>query len=580
MGKRLMQILLMLAVFLSLGRPAVASGKKEIKISQADIYLPDIYLYTSFPEDQEKWKKEDISAQIKNTDITLNVRSVEDFQDTKRGIFYHVLLDVSNSVSEEQLEDMKASIIALSDCISDKDKLEVITFSNKIKVILKGGESKDKVKSVLDKVGRESKTHLYEGINKMSDRIAEQRDQEIRDGVDSSEFMRNVGIILTDWQEIKAAGGLTSQEESLKKLQKTGAPLYGYCLKTAKVSLQDDMGVFLRKTGGEFHLYNAKKKESQLTDLYDELNDEAVITIHSSSNKMYEDEKVLEIDAGEQTFKKEHIYLDSATEDSEKPTILKVEQKGEDARTVIVSFSEDVLRADNKNNYSIMKNGKQSYTVSEATYTAEDEKYQARLILNDKLVKGSYEVSVVNITDNTNEENQLTESWSGDLDGEGAFKAFYTKLGKFWALFLLLAVVILIFGIYLYIKKHKGIMVVEDEMVLGSNLEKKQHVKNDASQTVNVVLLVSGIAAETRKMNAQINGSAIVGRSSICDIYFDDVSMSRQHFALEVDKGDLYITDLNSTGGTAVDGIVITEKTRLNNGSVINAGSVSLVIRW
>ena len=44
--------------------------------------------------------------------------------------------------------------------------------------------------------------------------------------------------------------------------------------------------------------------------------------------------------------------------------------------------------------------------------------------INDKLVKGKYTVETHNIVDNTNEENPLDASWSGELDGEGAFKAF------------------------------------------------------------------------------------------------------------------------------------------------------------
>lgn len=184
------------------------------------------------------------------------------------------------------------------------------------------------------------------------------------------------------------------------------------------------------------------------------------------------------------------------------------------------------------------------------------------------------------MTDNTNEENELTESWSGELDGEGALKAFYSKLGKFWAIILAIAVFAIIAVIYYVIKKHNGIMVVEDEMVLGSNMGKKQHIKHDDSATKEVVFLVSGIASEVRKMNVQINGSAIIGRSSICDVYFDDLSMSKQHFALEVEEGELYLTDLNSRNGTMIDGREAHTKERIHNGSVIEAGSVRIEIRW
>lgn len=311
--------------------------------------------------------------------------------------------------------------------------------------------------------------------------------------------MRNIGIILTDWQEIKDAGGITSQEESLKSLQETGTPLYGFCLKTAKDTLQDDMGAFLRKTGGSFQIFNEGKKDTQLTDLNKERLKDNVLLIHSSSNKTYDEEKVLELEAGEETVKKEHLYLNRAQSDSKKPTITSVKQKGKDAKTIVVTFSEDVLSADNKNNYSILRGGKHTYTVSEATYTSDNEKYQAKLVLNDKLVKGKYTVETHNIVDNTNEENPLDTSWSGELDGEGAFKAFYTSLGKFWAIILAVIVFAVLLGIYLYIRKHRGIMVVQDKMVLGDKMEQKKHIKSDQSTTKNVILSVSGIAADEKR---------------------------------------------------------------------------------
>ena len=396
--------------------------------------------------------------------------------------------------------------------------------------------------------------------------------------------MRNVAVILTDWQEIKDAGGITSQEESLKALQQTGSPMYGYCLSTANDKLQDDMGVFLRKTGGDFTLFNEKKKETQLLKLHDKLLSDNVLQVRTSSNKTYDEEKVLELEIDNKKIKKEHLYLNRTQKDTKKPEIISVQQDKKDASVIVVTFSEDVLRADNKNNYSIKKNNKQIYTVSEATYTSESEKYQAKLVLNDKLAKGKYEVSVYNITDNTNEENELTDTWNGKLDGEGTLKAFYHTLGKFWAIILLFVILVIILGIYLYIKKHRGIMIVQDKMILGDKVENKKHIQSDQSSTKNVLLQISGIATDVKEMPVQINGSIIIGRASICDIYFDDVSMSRQHFALEVEKGEMYLTDLESTGGTTVNGVKVQPGSQgriiVQNGSDITAGRVTFTVRW
>ena len=576
--RRGIKVLLFLLAFVgcfSLLPQQLWAKSKEMTISQADVYLPDISVYME-TADGKACGKDEVKAKISDTGVSLTVKSSDIFSDTDRGIYYHVLLDISTSIRADQFDAMKKSILALKK-IRKKDRLSVITFGKEVKEAADGNSSYGELSKVLSKIKQEKGTHLYEGINTITEQVNAQKDKEIKKEVKAENSMRNIGIILTDWQEIKDAGGITSQEESLKSL-------YGFCLKTAKDTLQDDMGAFLRKTGGSFQIFNEGKKDTQLTDLNKERLKDNVLLIHSSSNKTYDEEKVLELEAGEETVKKEHLYLNRAQSDSKKPTITSVKQKGKDAKTIVVTFSEDVLSADNKNNYSILRGGKHTYTVSEATYTSDNEKYQAKLVLNDKLVKGKYTVETHNIVDNTNEENPLDTSWSGELDGEGAFKAFYTSLGKFWAIILAVIVFAVLLGIYLYIRKHRGIMVVQDKMVLGDKMEQKKHIKSDQSTTKNVILSVSGIAADEKEMAVQINGSIIIGRASFCDIYFDDLKMSGQHFALLVQNGGIFLSDLNSTNGTFVDGKPVEAGPEVTvpvaNGSTIEAGSVTFVIRW
>ena len=584
--RRGIKVLLFLLAFVgcfSLLPQQLWAKSKEMTISQADVYLPDISVYME-TADGKACGKDEVKAKISDTGVSLTVKSSDIFSDTDRGIYYHVLLDISTSIRADQFDVMKKSILALKKKIRKKDRLSVITFGKEVKEAADGNSSYGELSKVLSKIKQEKGTHLYEGINTITEQVNAQKDKEIKKEVKAENSMRNIGIILTDWQEIKDAGGITSQEESLKSLQETGTPLYGFCLKTAKDTLQDDMGAFLRKTGGSFQIFNEGKKDTQLTDLNKERLKDNVLLIHSSSNKTYDEEKVLELEAGEETVKKEHLYLNRAQSDSKKPTITSVKQKGKDAKTIVVTFSEDVLSADNKNNYSILRGGKHTYTVSEATYTSDNEKYQAKLVLNDKLVKGKYTVETHNIVDNTNEENPLDTSWSGELDGEGAFKAFYTSLGKFWAIILAVIVFAVLLGIYLYIRKHRGIMVVQDKMVLGDKMEQKKHIKSDQSTTKNVILSVSGIAADEKEMAVQINGSIIIGRASFCDIYFDDLKTAGQHFALLVQNGGIFLSDLNSTNGTFVDGKPVEAGPEVTvpvaNGSTIEAGSVTFVIRW
>lgn len=582
MGRRRINIFLWGLVFLlcaSLFPQRVRAAESEIV--QLDGCLPELTAYVK-TEDGKAYDISDLTAQMGESDLALTPKSSEIFSDTGTGIDYRVLLDVSTSLSESQFSAMREAIVALRKALRKQDTLSVITFGREVSVLLKGGESTKKVREKLDGLTREKNTHLYAGINRLSEEV--ERAQETEDGDADKTASRQVGIILTDWQEVKDAGGETSRQEALVRLQKTGTPLYGFCMKSAKVALQDDMGAFLRETGGTFSLFDEAKPKKVLPKLAKELLAQNSIRLHASSNKTSDAAKVLELAVDGETFKKENVFLNRAKPDDDAPTIESVTQEGKDARTIVVTFSEDVLRADNKNNYTIKRGSKQIYTVSEATYTKDDEHYEAKLVLNDKLVKGKYTVETSNVTDNTNEENLLTDNWSGSLDGEGALKAFYRSLGRFWALFLAAAVLLILLVLYLFIKKRRGILVVQDKMVFGDKATEKKHIKSDQSTTKTVLLSISGIETAERELTVQIQGSLIVGRASICDIYFDDVSMSRQHFALEVEGGRLFVTDLESTGGTKLNGQRILPgadgRSEVTPDATLEAGRVTFRIRW
>ena len=82
------------------------------------------------------------------------------------------------------------------------------------------------------------------------------------------------------------------------------------------------------------------------------------------------------------------------------------------------------------------------------------------------------------------------------------------------------------------------------------------------------------------ELKITINGSAMAGRSDDCDIYFDDPKMSRQHFALETDGNDVYITDLESSNGTLVNGVRLNRIRKLLPNDEITAGNLQAKIVW
>lgn len=71
----------------------------------------------------------------------------------------------------------------------------------------------------------------------------------------------------------------------------------------------------------------------------------------------------------------------------------------------------------------------------------------------------------------------------------------------------------------------------------------------------------------------------LMGRHISADLRFTDLSVSRYHAILTLEDGIWTITDLNSTSGTFVNGVKITEKRKLRPGDEIKIGKKAIYIR-
>ncbi len=74
-----------------------------------------------------------------------------------------------------------------------------------------------------------------------------------------------------------------------------------------------------------------------------------------------------------------------------------------------------------------------------------------------------------------------------------------------------------------------------------------------------------------------INSSSMrIGRSAPAEVILPHKSVSREHCVVGLANDELFVTDLNSTNGTYIDGARISRATILPVGSVLKVGEVSL----
>lgn len=68
--------------------------------------------------------------------------------------------------------------------------------------------------------------------------------------------------------------------------------------------------------------------------------------------------------------------------------------------------------------------------------------------------------------------------------------------------------------------------------------------------------------------------SLLLGRSATCDLVLDDTFLSGRHAQITEESGDFFIEDLGSTNGTYVNAELLTQRTQLLRGDVLQIGNV------
>jgi hypothetical protein len=84
---------------------------------------------------------------------------------------------------------------------------------------------------------------------------------------------------------------------------------------------------------------------------------------------------------------------------------------------------------------------------------------------------------------------------------------------------------------------------------------------------------------ELRGVSVVVHGPVIVGRNPGADIVIGAAYVSGRHARFTLMGQNLFVEDLGSTNGTAVNGEFITAPTALKHNDVVNVGDVAIKVR-
>ena len=483
------------------------------------------------------------------------------------GTSYLIMLDISGSITSEYFLAAKKQVEELAQNLGPKDKITLITFGDTVKMQVSDCQNVDEISEILAPLeAKDQKTNLYRAF-----------EQCLKYVENASQRERQIVLVISDGIQDTGDAGIT-QEELETQLMQASMPVYAFCVDMADQQARDELGAFVRTTGGELFVFGPQNAAQVWQKWKERLNQTVCLGFESTAN--YADGELhtllLKETAGEQSDTRQ-IRITNWLVDDTAPEVISFRYDNE-KNTIEIEFSEPVLGADKTNAYMLRQNGKTREIKS--VVVKSQQRYQ--LVLPEDLPQGDYTLEMYGICDDSMEKNPLKES---RLDFCKPFElrdAGWYILGG--GILLLLFVVI-----FLWIKRKKNRVkqpvetqkveyeiqhvVTEPKAVISSTGENSSSVKM-------LMEFVSGAQAG-RQIECTIYKSAIWGRSKeMCDVTFDDPRISKQHCVFEVRECGVVLSDLNSHNGTYVNGIKIPREHLLHVGDTLQLGSTVLrVIR-
>lgn len=123
---------------------------------------------------------------------------------------------------------------------------------------------------------------------------------------------------------------------------------------------------------------------------------------------------------------------------------------------------------------------------------------------------------------------------------------------------------------YNYFKGVSGVLgdtlVVDERRSSASDSERYVVIKNLANGKSEKVMIMEGL---------------VIGRSNEKGVYsINDKAVSKNHCGLTVKNRKLYLSDLNSSNHTYLNGIRVYQDAEVNNGDIIKIGNTKLMISY
>lgn len=564
-----------------------ANVKAPYIAEQAIGKAPNIEVYMTGSKME---KDAQVSGKMDSIDFALS-GDIETFEESGRALSYIILMDNSASVNEAQFEESKRQLEELRKSLKEGDEMTLYTVGTddaggeKSLVFTSAASGDDqkakendcgKIAEIAYLSGAESKTVLYRSLNQI---LQEQ----------ASPKIRTVILLITDGED-DSKGKDIDNVSTAKTVQEASVPVYGVLLnrkpsqiltieeQEERISYTKNEILAEKNCRGYYHDCSVDATEESVQKAFETLRfiwqRETYVVPLSASTNQTAGRGQLSLTADNSAVPEVAVDYSDYEEDKDAPGIAgSVEEAGSNSITFALRDKNGINLTDvnELSNYMVQsmteKEDGKIWTIEAASVLSGGDEVTVTLTMTEDFYNGDYILRCSNIRDKSQDANKMDAtaefSVTNGLDARNA--AIKEAVQAYWWIGLILAV-ILIGIILIFAARKRKVQVVQ--------IDPDELKKADSKK---IRLTITDRAGIIKDVEWNVEGSLFVGRSDICNIYFDDDRLSKQHFVIEVNKMGCYIEDLESTNGTFVNGVKITGRRMLLDGDVITAGREKIV---
>lgn len=227
------------------------AGVDKLNISQILQNGKDIYLYVNAQDNTGTPVADSLSAEQFSVNIdkkeTLKVQDSAVFQSLNEGVSYIFCIDISKSVTDQEMQEIRSSISNFLNGMSSNDYARIITFGTEITSVCDSTQDRSQLNAAIQNIERTANyTYLYEGLSFALD--GQRKNVEtIPD--------RAAVILFTDGMD--DSDGASSEEQVLVDIAETRIPVYVVGLKGNDADAKlNSVGQIARQSGGRVLSYN------------------------------------------------------------------------------------------------------------------------------------------------------------------------------------------------------------------------------------------------------------------------------------------------------------------------------------